>query len=190
MTDDLAGLAPEQPAPAAPPPAAPADDIEARLTAKVEERIKGFQRLLAEKDQALATAQQEALDLRMSGMSEDEQAEMQWQQLQDQVTRLQQENELLALQNEYPVELPVFKGLLNADSAKAQLEAIRVLLASAKAAGAPSPQADPTEGGPEIPDVDPNNPPARTSPSGPVFGGVVQSEDWADRILASVKKLR
>src|SRR3972149_6864848 len=169
MTDDLAGLAPEHPAPAAPPPAAPADDIEARLTAKVEERIKGFQRLLAEKDQALATAQQEALDLRMSGMSEDEQAEMQWQQLQDQVTRLQQENELLALQNEYPVELPVFKGLLNADSAKAQLEAIRVLLASAKAAGAPSPQPAPTRGGSETLQFAPINLPARRVVAAPAF---------------------
>lgn len=190
MTDAaLAGQEQEPEAPAATPPAPSADDIEARLTAKFDERIKGFQRVIAEKDQALAAAQQEAQTLRMSGMSEDEKAELEWTQLQEQVQKLQAENALLALQGEYPEEMPVFKQLLSADSPKAQLEAIRALRASVKASAAPSTQENPTEGEPEIPDVDPNNPrPAPVQP-GAVFNGQVMDESIADRILASLKRM-
>lgn len=186
MTDEL-GLAPE--APAALPPAAPVDDIEARLTAKMDERYKGFQRLLAEKDEALSAARQEALDLRMSTMSEDEVADLEWTQLQNQVQQLQAENALLALQSEYPDELPAFKKLLNASDPKEQLDIIRALRA-AQASAASSSQADSAESEPEIPEIDPNNPPPLPRPSGPVYNGREMTEDWADRILASVKRMR
>jgi len=191
VTDEaVAGQEPEGEAPAETPPAPEANDIEARLTQKVDERIKGFQRLLDEKERALATARQEANDLRMSGMSDDEKAEMEWDTLQEQVSKLQAENALLQLASEYPEEMPVFRNLLTASTPKEQLEAIRALRATVAASAAPKTQENPTEGEPEIPEVDPNNPPARPATAGPVWNGQVQSEDWADRILSSVKRMR
>lgn len=189
MTDEtLAGQPEGEEAPAATPPATPDADIEARLTQKFEDRIKGFQRLVDEKDRALREAQSRLTDLQMSGMSEDERAELEWNSLQAKVDQLQAENALLSLASEYPEEMPVFKNLLNASSPKEQLEAIRALRAAVKpAASAPE---NPEGGEPEIPDVDPNNPLARPSSGGPVFNGQQMDENWADRLLASVKRMR
>lgn len=189
VTDEtLAGQPEGDTAPAATPPAPPEADIEARLTQKFEDRIKGFQRLVDEKDRALKDAQSKLTDLQMSGMSEDEKAEAEWNGLQAQVDKLQAENALLALASEYPEEMPEFKKLLNASDPKEQLEVIRALRAAAKAA-APAPET-PDGGEPEIPDVDPNNPLARQSSGGPTFNGQVMDENWADRLLQSVKRMR
>lgn len=190
VTDEtLAGQPEGDQAPAVTPPAPPDADIEARLTQKFEDRIKGFQRLVDEKDRALKDAQSKLTDLQMSGMSEDEKAEAEWNSLQAQVDKLQAENALLSLSSEYPEEMPVFKNLLNATSPKEQLEAIRALRAAAKAA-APAEPENPEGGEPDIPDVDPNNPLARQSSGGPTFNGQVMDDNWADRILQSVKRMR
>ena len=189
MTDPLASQGPEG-ASAETPPAAPTDDIEKRLeqvkqelSTQFEERAKGFQRALNEKAEALAKAQREADELRMSGMSEDEKAEAQWSQMQEEVNRLKTENQLLQLQSEYPEEMPEFRKILAAASPKEQLELIRALRKAQAAAS--TPPATPAEGTPDVPPVDLNNP--ATYPhfgDGSVrFNGQPVTEEWADRVL-------
>lgn len=189
MPEVLAGQEPEG-ASAENPPVLSADDIEARLTQKFDERIKGFQRVIAEKDAAVEAARREAQELRMSGMSEDEKAEVEWQELESQVSKLQAENALLALQSEYPDEMPVFRNLLNASTPKEQLDAIRALrTAQAAAQAASNAQANPAEGEPDIPDVDPNNPSPQKGSSGAPSNGREMNDDLADRILGAFKRM-
>lgn len=189
MADPLAGQLPEG-APADIPPVAPADDIEKRLeqvkaevSQQFEERIKGFQRVLNEKETALQKAQREANELRMSNMSEDEKATAQWESMEAEVQRLKTENQLLALQSEYPEEMPEFRKILDAASPKEQLELIRALRKAQQAA--PTPPANPAEGTPEVPPVDLNNP--ATYPNfgdGTIrYNGQPVTEDWADHVL-------
>jgi DNA repair exonuclease SbcCD ATPase subunit len=173
------------------PPVAPVDDIEKRLeqvkqelSQQFEERAKGFQRALNEKETALQKAQREAEELRMAGLSEDEKAEAEWQKLQSENARLQTEVQLLQLQSEYPEEMPEFRKILEASSPKEQLELIRALRRAQQAA--PPPPANPAEGEPEVPPVDLNNPATH-----PTFGndetvrynGQPVTEEWADRVL-------
>lgn len=191
MTDQLAGQEPEDAAPAE-VPAVPAPDIEARLTqmqSQLDERVKGFQRSLNEKDAALKAAKREADELRMSGMSEDEKAGVEWQRIEDENARLRQENELLSLQSEYPEEMPEFRKILAASTPKEQLDLIRALRAVQAKAAASQDQTSPAEGEPEIPDVDPNNPARSVSSPAGTFNGQQIDENWADRILASVKRM-
>ena len=126
----------------------------------------------------------------MSGMSEDEKSQMQWQQTNEELARLRQENALLSLGAEYPEELPEFRKILDASTPKEQLDLIRAL--RKQVAAAPSPQAPPAEGEPAIPQVDLNNPPASQNfdPKAPTYNGQPMTEDWADRILRSVQRMR
>ena len=192
MADILAGQVPEPATPAVDPPVAPAPDIEARLTQmqqQFDERIKGFQTALNTKDAALKAAQQEALNARLSGMTEDEKADAQWQQTQAELSQLRQENALLSLSTEYPEELPAFRQILAATTPKEQLDLIRALRKS-QAAAAPSPQATPAQGEPEVPPIDPNNPSAPPlDPSVATYNGQPITMDWADRVLGSVQRM-
>lgn len=189
MTDPLAGQVPEG-ASAETPPAAPPSDIEARLAQmkqeleqQFEERAKGFQRALNEKETALQKAQREAQELRMSTMSEDEKAEAQWQQMETEVERLKRENALLQLAGEYPEEMPEFQKILNASSPKEQLDLIRALRKAQQAT--PTPPATPAEGTPDVPPVDLNNPTTyQNFGDGTVrYNGQPVTEEWADRVL-------
>lgn len=185
MTDELAGLTVDAGAPAATPPAPSEADIEARLNAKFDERVKGFQKLLDEQQRARQQAEQQLAELQASGMSEDEKAELQWNSLQEKVSQLQTENALLSLQSKYPEEMPIFKSLLDGTSPEEQLQVIRALRVANKAAA----EAE-SDDEPDVPNVDPNNPLPVSQPSGPVFNGKQMDEDWADRLLASVKRMR
>ena len=191
MTDELAGLV-EETAPAEEtPPAAPEVDIETRfqqMESQLNERIKGFQRVVAEKDQALAAARQEAKELRMSQMSQEEKDAAEWEDVQRENAELKTQLGLLQLGTEYPKELPIFQQIVQAATPKDQLELIRQLVnaQTAQASASTPPQEPPAEGEPAIPPVDPNNAPRRplNAPNVGTFNGVPITEQWADEVLA------
>lgn len=189
MPEDLAGLDPNDPASAS-EPAAVAPDIEkirqeaiAAAEAAFNERAKGFQRLIAERDTALRDAQRQLDESRLASLSDDER-EVEVQRRNDvEIERLRAENELLKLMPDYPDELPVFQRLLAAPDAKTQLEMLREL----RAPKAPANQ--PAGGSTEPPAVDPNNP-ASGSLGGGVYEGAPMTAELADRLLNSASRLR
>ena len=137
-------------------PAAKAPVIEAK--SDVDERVKGFQRLLAKEQQEKKDLARRLADLeetqRLAGMSEDERAQYTSRREREELEELRAWKALQDLADEYPDELPVFQRLLKAGkggTARDQLEALREWRNPKKAA--PEPSEDDT------PDVDPNNPP-------------------------------
>lgn len=191
MPEDLAGLENTDTASASDTPAAGAPDIEkirqeaiAAAEAAFNERAKGFQRLIAERESALRETQRQLEEARLASLSDDErEAEVQRRSDQE-LERLRAENELLKLMPDYPDELPVFQRLLAAPDAKTQLELLRELRA-------PKAPANPPAGGSnEPPPVDPNNPASGTPGGGVFIEGTPMTDDLAERLLNSVSRIR
>ena len=185
VTSPAGDLASAQIAPAA--PAIDAEAIKAQLRqemlAEFDQRAAGFQRALNEKEAALRAAQERAREYEMSGMTQDERDALEWQQKEQEIERLRAENALLALQGEYPDELPVFRKILAGQSPKEQLDALRAYVASkAVLSTQDTPVAEPE---PDIPPVDFNNPASvpTFSGTGQTFNGQAVTEDWANRVL-------
>ena len=171
----------------------PADEAPGIETPKSEtdERIKGFQRLVAERDRKLAEleakfAQQEATleDQRLAGMTDEERGTVTEQKRQTELQRLRAENELLKLGIDYATEMPLYRKLLNAPTAKDQLDIIRELSAATSANPAlpvPKKTAD-------VPAVDRTNPMRQPSEGIVLSDGTQMTDDIADRILKSIRR--
>jgi len=171
----------------------PADEAAGIETPKSEadERIKGFQRLVAERDRKLADlearfAQQEAAleDQRLAGMTDEERGTVTEQKRQTELQRLRAENELLKLGIDYATEMPLYRKLLNAPTAKDQLDIIRELSAATSANPAlpvPKKTAD-------VPAVDRTNPMRQPSEGIVLSDGTQMTDDIADRILKSIRR--
>lgn len=135
-------------------PAAPATTafdpsaFEAKITAQMDERVKGFQRVIGEKDSRISELERE---LKTASMSEDERAQFDAQREQEQLEQIMLENELLRLGREYPNEVSLLEKLLNADSVTDYATILHEAFSAASAAG---------EAETKVPDVDRNNPPA------------------------------
>ena len=187
MTDDFAGLEQEE-GTSAPAPAAPAVDIEARLAAieaATEERIKGFQRLLAGRDEELKAREAEIRELKTSGLSEDEREQLRYREIEEERDRLARELELIQLKEKYGDLLDPYQKLLNAQSAEEQLALLAALRAPAAPPAAPTPQAAPA---PEPSDIDLNNPRIAEPEGITLPDGTTMTEDLADRILGIIKR--
>lgn len=187
--DELAGLAGDSAASADNPPATPPVDIEARLkqiedqfAAKLDERFKGFQQVVAKKDKELEATKRELREEREAQMSDAEKAEARKAERDDELADAKRQLLLYQLAEKYPDEVPVFKAILEAgdESAEAQLEAIRRFRAPP---AAPS-QDPPAEVEPDVPPVDPNNPLTTLKPSAQVIDGQLVTDDWAEKVLA------
>jgi len=159
MPDELAALiAAGAPAEAATPsePATPAQPattgIETQGASDWEDRFKGLQRVVSEKDRALSDLQKQVEELRLSSLSEDERDAYARQREADEIAALRAENELLRLASnpKYASVYEPFTKLLKARSAEEQLEYMTTLLAP-KAPTEPARE-------PEAPPVDSNNP--------------------------------
>ena len=171
----------------------PADEAPGIETPKSEadERIKGFQRLVAERDRKLADlearfAQREAAleDQRLAGMTDEERGTVTEQKRQTELQRLRAENELLKLGIDYATEMPLYRKLLNAPTAKDQLDIIRELSAATSANPAlpvPKKTAD-------VPAVDRTNPMRQPSEGIVLSDGTQMTDDIADRILKSIRR--
>lgn len=187
MTEDLAGLQTDPTSPAGTPDAGAADiekirqEAIAKANADAEERIKGFQRLIAERDTRERELTRQLEEQRIAALP-DSDREMELARRRDQeVDRLRAENELLKLMPEFPDVFPDFQRLLAASDSKAQLEFLRKLKqpqASTPPTQAPAPAS-----------VDPNNPAGIES--GLILSdGTPMSADLAERVLRSASRLR
>ena len=173
MTDDLAGQSGDD-ASAPSAPAASLADIE-KLKSETDERIKGFQRLLSERDRALADLQRKVQDAELESLPADDRARVIGKRRDEEYAALRAENELLKLRSEFPTEVPAFERLLRAANPKEQLEILRELAQAAS----------PKRAANEPPDVDPNNP-MRSEPEGELMAdGTYMTDALADRLLAA-----
>lgn len=172
MTDDLAGQQ-ESDAPAS-SPAANSADIE-KIRREFDERFKGMQRLVAEKDREIADTKRRLEDAALERLPDDDRAKVMLERERAELAKLRAENELLRLRDEYPDELPAFQKLLSGKTAKEQLDTLRELR---KGPQSPPPAT------PEPPDVDPNNP-MRQPPEEETINGEPMNEALADRLIAA-----
>jgi hypothetical protein len=156
----------------------------AAATAAAEERFKGFQRVIAEKDTALQRLQREYEEAKLSVLSEEEREAELARRSDQELDRLRAENELLKLMPDYPDELPVFQRLLAAPDAKTQLELLRELRKPLTTANTPA------GGSNEPPAVDSNNPASGNPGSGVSIEGAQMTEEMAERLLRSSSRLR
>lgn len=189
---DLAGQEPSDSTPASlETPAEGALDIEkiqadaiAAANAAFEERFKGLQRVIAEKDRQATDLQRQIDEARLAALPDDDrQAEIARREASE-MERLRAENELLKLMPDYGDVFSDFQRLLSAQDARSQLEFIREL----KKPVTPATAAPATSANEPAP-VDPNNP-ASSLPSGIVASdGAVLSDDIAERILRSASRL-
>lgn len=188
MPEDLAGLTPDEtpesdtsspegePAESPVPPTTP--DIE-KMRAEMDERIKGFQRLISERDAELARLRQADEERRIATLPEDERAAYEQTRYQKEVERLRMENEVLQAALKYPTIFPKYDALMKAPTAEEQIK----LLASWESPVAPP---SPTEvEAPAPAPVDRNNP--AQSRNRTLVDGMEMDDTIAKSILSSVK---
>lgn len=178
MSENLAGLV--NGSASAPAPAEVDNSIES-VRREFEERFKGLQRVIAEKDQALEATNKELYQLKTAGLSDDERAQLETTRLREQLDQLAKENELMKLAQSYGEEIPLFQKLLGAETAEEQLRLIREIRAG-QAASQDRPSGNTPDV--EVPGSSPINP-MRPDALGATKDGM--SGDIADRILESFK---
>lgn len=153
MSDTTENAPAPQAAPATDAPATtPAFDpaaFETKIASLIEERVKGFQRIVSEKDQSIADLQRQ---LKTASMSEEEREQLAVKEEQDRIEALALENELLKLGQQYPTEVGIVQKMLAGQSVSDYVAALHEALAATKA---PTPEPEQ-----EVSDVDRNNPPA------------------------------
>ena len=168
----------------------PADEPAGIEKSEVDERIKGFQRLVAERDRKLQEAEAKVQQIeakldeqRLAGMTDEERGTLVEQQRQTEIQRLRAENELLKLGIDYGTEMPLYRRLLTAPTAKDQLDIIRELVAAQ--GKSPTPVAP--QKAADVPEVDRTNPMRQPLVAGiPSEGGM--NDEIADRILNAIRR--
>lgn len=167
-------------------PATPAAKPEGIETQKAsndwEDRFKGLQRTVAEKDRALAELQRQVEEVRLSSMSEEDRAMFAQKREADELAALRAENELLKLaaNPKYASVYEPFARLLNARNAEEQLEYMAQLLAPKSQTEEPAT--------PEPPPVDTNNP--RRTAAITLPDGTEMTDELAKMILDRASRFR
>ncbi len=187
MVDDLAGLIDESEAPAETPAQTEGVSPDQASSSNVEERIRGFQRLLADRDQKLDAIQRQLEDQRLSVLPEDQRETALKQRHEREVLELRQKLELAELEKKYPPDVfGAYRDLLASKSAAAQLDFLNSKIRpTSKAKVAQEPPA-----------VDLNNPMRGASGQDQttnVFGTPMtldQANDHAMRILRGASRIR
>lgn len=135
----------ESPAPAAFDPTA----FEKRIADLMEERVKGFQRIISERDTKLADLERQ---LKTASMSEEERAQLVASEEKERLEQLALENQLLRLGQQYPTEVAIVQKMLAGESVEDYVAALHEAMKVTKA-----PEKEPEQ---DVSDVDRNNPPA------------------------------
>lgn len=156
-----------------------AQEIE-RIKAENEERIKGFQRLLAGEQESKKALERQLRELKTAGLSEEERAQLQENETAQRIKELEVQLELAQLGNEFGDEMPLFQELLSAQTARDQLELVRKIRAGTTAA--------PASTTPAIPGVIGNNPQRDYGAALAADGGPM-NDQIADEILKRAPKL-
>lgn len=192
MPEQIAGQ-PESDASAQAPAAITQADIDKLIAARdaqFEDRIKGFQRLVADKETRAQALEHELSQLKTAGLSPEEREQLEIEQVRAENAKLQAQLDLKNLASQYADEVPYFERLLAAPSAEEQLQIMRdyrTTLAAAALTQSPQAPAAPVE--PTVPEVDLNRPLRRETYSGQVLAdGTVMTEELADRLLAGVAR--
>lgn len=163
--------------------------LSAELKAEYDERIKGFQRLLAGRDETQRVLEAQLEEFKTAGLSEEERQNLQEQRLAKENQELRAQLELAQLASEYTDEMPVFQELLSAKTAKEQLELMRRIRTAQAKAPAPATPAQSQEPELEIPDIDRNNPMRSFGDTIVLPDGRAMNEQLADQILSRAPRL-
>jgi len=168
MAEPTTPATPEQAPPAQDPPVTPAFDpkeLETRFASLVEERVKGFQRIVQERDDRLAELERQ---LKTASMSEEEREQLAAKEKDEEREQLALENQLLKLGQQYPKEVAIVQKMLAGESVTDYVAALHEALKPANEASKEPEQ--------EVSDVDRNNPPA-TPTSAPAGADMIQLPD-------------
>lgn len=187
MSDPLAGLFGDDASAPAPVTQADIEKIKSELQSQFDDRIKGFQRLVSERDQKLEAYQRELDELKTASLSDEEREQLEDQKKDQLIRELQGKLELNELGKTFGDELPFYERLIGASSAAEQLAVLRELRTPAASSASDDAPAD-KPAAPEIPDTDPNRPMRSffTSDSMLLPDGTPMNDAIADRILGSV----
>lgn len=150
-----------------------------KVKAEYEERIKGFQRTLAERDRKLAEKEARERELKLASLPEDERYAAIQAEYEEKLRETQVELELMKLESKYGKAMPLYRKLISIGSIEDQLAYLETL------AGGSQDSLEPE--GLRPPAVD-SNPPSRSSAA--MVNGVRMDEALADRILKAVGKRR
>lgn len=159
------------------------EKVVSAIQPKIDERMGGFQRVIAKKDQELSGLQEQLRSLQLAGLSEEEREQVVQSEKDARIRQLEAELELERLGRQYPDLIDEYRQILTAETAEQQLLRLKALRESAHAATpATTPEPEPA---PRVPEVDPNNPATHTEVS---FGERLMDPDLmtdelADRIL-------
>jgi hypothetical protein len=189
MPEDLAGLtALTAPAPDASdesPIDAPAteevSDIEkvrVQLTREYDERIKGFQRQVSERETELKRLREQEERNRLAAMPDDERMAYERSRSDEEVQRLRTENEVLRMSQKYTTVMDKYRALMDAKSVEEQFQLLDTWLKPPSAETDEDESAEPARSKPAP--VDRNNPVKRQ------VSGNQMDDSIAERILKSV----
>lgn len=156
-------------------------EIEA-LNAKWEERFKGLQRVIADKDNLLSGLAQKLEETEQATLSPDERLTRQQTKLAEENRRLRAQLEMQALRKDYGAEFDLYSGLLEKATAKEQLDFAKAFIAGL------SKTSTPTEETVEVPDVDMNNPMRQPTEGIRLPDGSLMNEAIADRLLQAASR--
>lgn len=178
MTDQLAARGEGTDASAS-APVAPTAEIE-KVTAQYEDRLKGFQRMVAEKEKQASDLAARLEELESADLPADERFARRESKLASENAALKAQLEMAELRKEYGKEYDLYTGLLSKSSAKEQLDFAREFIANL------APQTpDSSPSAPDVPDVDMNNPMRKQGEGVRLSDGTILTDDIADRILNS-----
>lgn len=155
-------------APVAETPVTPAIDpaaLEARFTVLMDERVKGFQRIVQERDDRLVELERQ---LKTASMSEEEREQLTAKEENEKMEQLALENQLLKLGQEYPNEVAIVQKMLAGESVSDYVAALHEALKPANA--------ETSEPEQNVSDVDRNNPPV-TPISAPAGADMIRLPD-------------
>jgi|WetSurMetagenome_2_1015567.scaffolds.fasta_scaffold476350_2 hypothetical protein len=187
MPEDLAGLdaitAPALDASVDTPAESPATDsvpdIE-KVRTQYEERIKGFQRLVSEREQELVRLREQEERARISALPDDERTAYERSRAEEELSRLRTENEVLRMGSKYQSVYDKYEALMRAKTVEEQFQ----LLDGWLKPPAPSADADETEAHEKPAPVDKNNP---VKQKATMVGDYQMDETIAKRLLSSIQ---
>ncbi len=122
--------------------------FETQIASLIDERVKGFQRIISERDTRLADLERQ---LKTASMSEEEREQLSLRERDEEREQLALENQLLKLGQQYPTEVGIVQKMLSGQSVEEYVAALHEAIAGLKA-----PEKEPEQ---EVSDVDRNNPP-------------------------------
>jgi len=155
-------------------------DIE-KVKAEYEDRIKGLQRLVSERDKKIAEREARERQLELAALPEDERISRIQQEYESRLRETQVELELLKLEGQYGSAMPAYRKLIAMDNVEDQLKFLATL-----AAGAQESSTEPAE---RPGTVDRNNP--RLGADTVITrDGVRMDEAIANRVLGAASKSR